>query len=329
MQRKPITLIVLLSALAGSLTAQSSSHSSSVVPEEETVPFFVFGNLLLVRAQADDQEGYFILDTGAPELILNKKYFQAGISSHLHQRTAVGINGEVQGVAHREVNLQLGKMTWKHLYASLYDLHDMEEAKGIRIVGLLGSLLFRELELTINFEDSELVLTYLDDYGEKHNSQQASRPPDVTVPFRLKGHMPFIEAYVGGSVLKLGIDSGAGIGLIINEKQSMLESYTEPGDSIRLRGLDRRVLLAPTVLLKGLTITNLSYSNLRMAIANLSYINGQFAGMKLDGILGLDLISQHRIAINFRKKEIYIWLPEGDHPQFVLHKPGNHGNIRN
>ena len=34
------------------------------------------GNLILIKAKADTTEGYFILDTGAPYLVLNMTYFR-------------------------------------------------------------------------------------------------------------------------------------------------------------------------------------------------------------------------------------------------------------
>src|SRR5688572_15324204 len=39
------------------------------------IPFSRAGNLILIRARADTTEGSFILDTGAPGLILNMTYF--------------------------------------------------------------------------------------------------------------------------------------------------------------------------------------------------------------------------------------------------------------
>src|SRR5215213_6168819 len=49
----------------------SSVDSSSCI-----IPFTRAGNLILVKAKADEVEGNFILDTGAPYLVLNITYFR-------------------------------------------------------------------------------------------------------------------------------------------------------------------------------------------------------------------------------------------------------------
>jgi len=42
-----------------------------------TIPFNRAGNLIIIKAIADTTEGNFILDTGAPHLVLNMTYFVA------------------------------------------------------------------------------------------------------------------------------------------------------------------------------------------------------------------------------------------------------------
>jgi hypothetical protein len=321
MKTTPILPMILLVSIGFDLFAQNLTPGISR-QDCTVVPFFVFSNLLLVRASVEEREGYFILDTGAPGLILNKRYFQDGKNFFQKEEVAVGVNGKVEKVLKRRTALELGTHEWKNVHACLYDLEYLEEAKGISIIGLLGSLLFRDLELTIDFENQQLLLYPLDRNGEHDSDRFGYRLPDVVIPFRQKGHMPFIEANVEGNLLKLGIDSGAGIGLIIHEKQTALAPFTEPLDSIRIRGLGQHVLKVMTVNLKELTIANLTYSSLKFAFANLSHVNNHFAGIDLDGILGLDLLSQQRTAINFKKKEIYIWIPAGADDQFVLLQPG-------
>src|SRR5437016_1305725 len=39
-------------------------------------PFTRMGNLILIRAKADTATGFFVLDTGAPGLVLNITYFR-------------------------------------------------------------------------------------------------------------------------------------------------------------------------------------------------------------------------------------------------------------
>lgn len=271
-----------------------------------------------MQGAADDRYGYFILDTGAPSLILNQKYFNEMSSSGGVEQTAVGLNGGVKRVRMRYADLELDNRKWNNVYAALYDLEYLEEAKGIQILGLIGSLIFRNDELEIDFEKKQLLIYELDRQGEMIDVSARRIPPDVAIPFNQKGHLPCIEAYVEGLPLRLGIDSGAGIALIIHEKHTQLSPFAEPEEIIRIRGLDQNSVQTRTYQLHGLNVSNLSYSRLRIAFTDLSSINDQFAGLDVDGILGLDALSQHRMSINFRKKEIYIWVPPSEDDQLVL-----------
>jgi hypothetical protein len=55
------------------------------------VPIKKAGNLIIIEATVDSLEGNFVLDTGAPYLVLNETYFRN--SSHLATQESEGVNG--------------------------------------------------------------------------------------------------------------------------------------------------------------------------------------------------------------------------------------------
>src|ERR1043165_8521915 len=59
------------------------------------IPFIRAGNLILIQAKADTLDGNFILDTGAPKLVLNTTYFREypSISDHSSNEESGGITG--------------------------------------------------------------------------------------------------------------------------------------------------------------------------------------------------------------------------------------------
>ena len=59
------------------------------------VPIKRAGNLIIVEAQIDSLEGNFVMDTGAPYLVLNSTYFRD--SPHVEEQQSAGINGESAG----------------------------------------------------------------------------------------------------------------------------------------------------------------------------------------------------------------------------------------
>src|ERR1700761_1873089 len=59
------------------------------------VPIKKAGNLIIVEAQVDTVEGNFVLDTGAPYLVLNETYFR--YLPKIADQEAAGINGTSSG----------------------------------------------------------------------------------------------------------------------------------------------------------------------------------------------------------------------------------------
>src|ERR1700759_3021716 len=59
------------------------------------IPIKRAGNLIIVEAQIDTTEGNFVMDTGAPYLVLNSTYFRD--APHISDQQAGGINGESSG----------------------------------------------------------------------------------------------------------------------------------------------------------------------------------------------------------------------------------------
>src|SRR6476469_529605 len=60
-----------------------------------TIPIKRSQNLILLEGEIDGQQGNFILDTGAPYLVLNQTYFR----DYIHEKQteeASGINGDAE-----------------------------------------------------------------------------------------------------------------------------------------------------------------------------------------------------------------------------------------
>ena len=60
------------------------------------IPFTRAGNLILIKAKVDSIDGNFILDTGAPNLVLNMTYFRH-YPSRFTEGEEGGITGSVNG----------------------------------------------------------------------------------------------------------------------------------------------------------------------------------------------------------------------------------------
>src|ERR1700761_1196674 len=90
-------------ALCGDKISVGDLHLKGVVIDPDPygdfttliVPIKRAGNLIIVEAQVDSLEGNFVLDTGAPYLVLNTTYFRD--APHVEEQHSAGINGESEG----------------------------------------------------------------------------------------------------------------------------------------------------------------------------------------------------------------------------------------
>jgi hypothetical protein len=133
------------------------------------IPFNRIGNLMVVKAKADTVEGNFIIDTGAPGLVLNITYFRnypVTVVPDGEQQSIAGSGGRMSRTSIHE--LSFGALQYFRTDADLSNLGQIENAKGIRVLGLLGVQLFMNCEMIIDFEKS---LIYLHRIGKKESSR--------------------------------------------------------------------------------------------------------------------------------------------------------------
>lgn len=272
-----------------------------------TIPLKRAGNLIVVEAQLDTLIGNFILDTGAPGLVLNATYFRG--LPHLAEREGVGINGQAGGCFATTVrNFALLDLHYDKLTADVADLSAIENAKGIKILGLLGTRLFSKLAITIDLFHNVLYIHKLDD---KENIPAGERPytqPDMKTSFKLLNDVIFIKGTAADNALWFAFDTGA---------ESNLLDY----GNFKKMAKRMRVINQSTVTGVG---TNKSYEHTyavfdKLVIGNYVFKNNHILFTRLDmlgvgydnsvdAILGYDFFSRGVFTINFAKKEFEMYI---------------------
>ena len=146
---------------------QSSGFGNDPVVVTDTVDFIIpfsrAGNLILIKAKADNIEGSFILDTGAPGLILNMTYFRDyPYTEPSHGENSGGITGSVTDNGRTEVKkFSFGAVNYYKVTADRINLGHIENSKGIKIFGLMGVQLFKQFEMIIDYENSVIHLHHI------------------------------------------------------------------------------------------------------------------------------------------------------------------------
>jgi predicted aspartyl protease len=274
------------------------------------IPFTRAGNLILLKASIDSIEGNFVLDTGAPHLILNMTYFRDYPTAPPEGDEEPG---GITGTAGRSLpaaipNLQLGPIRYAKLRADRINLGHIENSRGVKILGLLGVQLFKRFEMIIDYENSRIHLHLIS--RKEASSYQSTLLKDPatynTFPIQLLENKLLTNVTVAGKKLIFVIDTGA--------ESNVLDSRL-PNRILENVAITRRVILigsgsSKVEALYGdvneMKMGELSISKLPVLITNLEKLCFSYDRC-IDGMLGFDFLSMQKIGFNFVRNKMYIW----------------------
>ena len=280
------------------------------------VPFRLAGNLIIVKGNVDGKEGNFIIDTGAPTLVLNKNKLRYYSNSTRYNSS--GVTGSIPGMYEKGVRrVKLAEAEFPNIDALVMDLSHLEKIRDISILGLIGYQLLKKYEVVFDFENRHLILYRLGKKGRALADSEGLRlAPSDSVSFRLVGHLPCIKGQLDGKKTIFGIDSGAEINLINNELKGAFGKAFSPDKNIDIYGLGKRKVNAETGILKYFWIEGIKFDEMTAIMANMNHFQ-PIKDFKLDGLLGHDFLRQRKLSINFRKKKVFFWNPKQDDAQLA------------
>jgi hypothetical protein len=272
------------------------------------IPFTRAGNLILIQARVDTIEGNFILDTGAPNLVLNLTYFRQYPARYTDAQEG-GITGSVNGQQGTTVDhFLMGGVHYYHLEADRIDLGHIENSKGIRILGLLGMQLFSKFEMIVDYEKMVILLRLVP--GKESASYKSAPLKDTSAynefPIDLTENKIIVHTEMAGKKLLFLVDYGA--------ESNVLDSRL-PDKIFKNVTITRRVILGGS----GASKVDALYGNMQhlkigghdigelpVLITNLENMCMSYDHC-LDGMLGFDFLSLHKIGFNFVRHKMYIW----------------------
>jgi len=273
------------------------------------IPFTRAGNLIVVKAQADTTSGNFILDTGAPNLVLNLTYFRNYPAILSTDGEQAGITGSSPYIIQTTVkSFSLGALNYYDQHADLTNLGSIENTKGIKILGLLGFELFKECEMIIDYEKN---LIYLHRISSKeaatYQDQMLNDVSAYTVtPIDITDNRIVVRSEIMGKNLKLVIDCAAENNILDSRLPDKIFNNVDVIRRVLLSGVGSKKVEAVYGNVKSIKIGEENLNNLPFLITNLEYTCFAQGGC-INGVLGFDFLSQHKIGFNFVKRKMYVW----------------------
>lgn len=275
--------------------------------ERLVVPLKRAQNLLLVEVRIDSMVGNFILDTGAPHLVLNKTYFRKG--KEKDGARADGVTGGATAVTHTIINrLEIQELFYKSIPADMINLGHIEDGKGVKILGLLGGSLFDDMEMEIDVNRNVMYLYKLNKNGERlaTSTEAELMKPGLQIPIEIVNSVIFLNGSVGGSKLRFCLDTGAEINVLSNEVPRKVLQYFQLTSRNSLTGTGNQRVEVFGGELAELTIGDHSFQRVQTILTGLAGLQNVY-NTSINGILGYNFLAEGRVIINYKKKQLTMY----------------------
>lgn len=254
-------------------------------------------------------EGNFILDTGAPYLVLNLTYFRDYPVTQVAGEEQTSIAGRGASLSRTQIKeLSFGTLQFFRMDADLANLGNIENAKGIRILGLLGVELFKQCEMVIDFERSLIYLHRTRKKEAKSCVQELLKDTSLyrTFPIQYINNRIVTETEIGGRKVKFIIDCAAESNILDSRLPNHIFELVTVSRRVKLTGPGDQKVDALYGSLSQLKMGSRLIDNLPVIVLNLEYTC--FAeGNCGDGVLGFDFLSRQKIGFNFVTRKMYLW----------------------
>lgn len=265
------------------------NHKSIVVDVQ------IVEGIIITDAKVNGVTGKYIVDSGAPGLVLNSNRETARKADciSVHQKFTCG-------------QKKVRAFEWNHirkkrLTALVTDLSFLESVVGFKIHGLIGFNLINKQKLFINFSRNEIIFL-----PKKSSDAEIAFKAfaNFVVPFKMEGNIPVIDYNMNGRIVRLGIDSGAKSNIL---DKSILTSQSEDmilsKVPIEVIGTDLFVARSESIMIYNEDAPNPFLTMNEFVMYDLSHLNQ--SGYKLDGLVGPSFFNDCLLLFDFKEKKVY------------------------
>ncbi|HTX88153.1 MAG TPA: pepsin/retropepsin-like aspartic protease family protein, partial [Bacteroidales bacterium] len=282
------------------------------VPTVVTVPLKRVGHLFMIEAVIDNETGNFLFDTGSQQLVLNSIYFRKYMTTE--ESPGGGVTGSVASGKQAMVKrLDISGILNENIMADVTDLGHLETRRGVKIFGLFGFAMLKNLEIVIDAGHNQLILYRLDHNGQRIGSPEKEFRCDLIQKAELFHNILFLQASVGGKILNFCFDTGAESNVLSSwlPRRVMDQVTIERRSDLSGVGTARLDVLYGK--LNDFMLGSHQIPGMQVIIASLENMAASF-GHSLDGMLGFDFLEQGVISVNLVTKDVKIAFGKGGKP---------------
>jgi hypothetical protein len=253
------------------------------------------------------------LDTGVSDIVLNNRYFD-GLKTG---EKFFGISGIEMEEEIEFIKFNIGGFE-KKTVAKVTNFQSLEKFTGLKLLGVIGNDVFNNCELVLDYTFKELTIYQLDKNGNPKSSKYIHQQPQDNLSFYLARGVPYVEVNSNGHLQKMIVDSGATANVMDANKIAQLNSSSIQVREGSMAGFGPKAVPTKFQIIDNLIVGKLSCPPMNTIFLNLDHLNQSQSRKRVDGVLGYEFLSNFRVGINFRKKEIYLWDRESVEMQWAI-----------
>ena len=270
------------------------------------IPIKRAANLIVIQARIDSTEGNFILDTGAPYLILNETYFRDA-PHYSTEDDAGGINGAALSAFRTVVkSFSIAELAYDRLQADVTNLSAIENSRGIKVLGLLGTRLFSKYAITVDLFKNVLYIQKLGRDGNIPPAEQIYHDAFLNMPFYYSNNTVYLKGQIADRTYWFAFDTGAETNLIDYGQSKKLMQSIQVISRSKLTGIGGSTYELIYARFDKLFVGGRTFENNKFLIASMEKM-GKSYGHSVDGMLGYDFFARGVFTLNFVKKELTMY----------------------
>jgi hypothetical protein len=262
------------------------------------VDFELVNGIILLPVELNGEKQKFILDSGAPVLIINSIADTTGSNSLI---IGEGVGGSINNTGTRHIdNLSWAGGSNAEFQAVTMDLSHLEAEVGEHFGGLISKAELEPYEVYFDYAGKKIKLFQLDKIGNffEPNRFVASQEE---VFFTLKGHIAVLDAKVGKKKLKMGLDTGAQTNLLDDKHYPRYQKILQNVQTDTLRGADTNSRPVTSGTIATTQAGTIIFPDMIYVFSDIDPLNVAYR-MRIDGLLGSPFMAQRPFSINYRKK---------------------------
>ena len=262
---------------------KSESHQS--------VPIWIKEGLILTTVLINGKEATFLVDSGAPTIIINKAPTEGKALQNFE-----GVGGSGQHDTYTIDTFRWCGLNFENLTVPSIDLSHLENEIGSSFYGLIGYEQLKNHSFKVDYaaelfhlwsEFDENEFTILDSF-----------------PFEMKVHAPIINMEIENLNFQMALDTGAAANLMDVNLRNKLKSFISSDETDELVGADKSSQTVEQGDIPSSRIGSTEFKNMATVWSKIEHLQQAFG--PIDGLLGYEFLKHKSMIVSYPRNIIFI-----------------------